>query len=231
MTARDSKSACVLRLTALGDCVNCFGMLCAMKAAEPEARLEWIIDQRFAPLFRDAKGNDIIPMVPLDFSRGVARAVLQARKALSGFRFDALLDMQTSLKASLVSLAVRAGERFGYDAERSREGQFMFINRKVPSPPNPHVLAGFMAFAKAAGFGDLQPRWDFRISPEEAAPYLALSSDRPLFTIAPASAKPQKNWSPEGYAALADYASGHGFKVVLAGSRSKADLMLCERIS
>ena len=208
MTASTSnrKSACVLRLTALGDCVNCFGMLCAMRAEEPDADLRWVIDKRFAPLFRDEGGRDIIPMVPLDFSRGILSAIGQARRALSGARFDSLLDMQTSLKASLVSLAVRADRRFGYDSERSREGQCLFVGRKVPSPANPHVLAGFMAFAKAAGFGDLQPRWDFRLSEKELAPYLALSSEKPLFTIAPASAKPQKNWSPEGYAALADYA-------------------------
>ena len=233
MTASTSnrKSACVLRLTALGDCVNCFGMLCAMRASEPKAVLEWIIDQRFAPLFRDAEGRDIIPMVPLDFSRGIAGAVIQAHRALSGSRFDALLDMQTSLKASLVSLAVRARERLGYDSERSREGQCLFVSRKVPSPSNPHVLAGFMAFAKAAGFGDLQPRWDFKLSEGELAPYLELSSGRPLFTIAPASAKPQKNWSPEGYAALADCAAGRGFKAVLAGTASKQDIGLCARIS
>jgi heptosyltransferase I len=230
MTASNSKSACVLRLTALGDCVNCFGMLCAMRAADPDADLQWIIDRRFAPLFRDADGRDIIPMVPLDFSHGIARAMLQARSALRGRRFDFLLDMQTSLKASLISLAVRARDRLGYDSERSREGQFMFVSRKVPSPANPHVLAGFMAFAREAGFGDLQPRWDFRLSEKELAPYLALSSEKPLFTIAPASARAQKNWSPEGYAALADYAAEHGFKVVLAGSKAKMDSGLCEAI-
>lgn len=231
MTEKIRKSACILRLSALGDCVNCFGMLCAIRAAEPDAQLLWIIDKRFAPLFRDALGNDIIPMLPLDLSHGLMSAMKQAWGVLREKRFDALLNMQTSIKSSLISLCVKARIKYGYDSERSREGQFLFVNKKVPSPSNPHVLAGFMAFARTAGYGDLKPRWDFHLSNNELSPYLELSSDQPVFTISPGSAKPQKNWTPEGYAALADYASHRGFKVILSGSGSKTDISLCAKVA
>ena len=42
-------SLCVLRLTALGDCINAFGLLGALKRTYPELELSWIIDARFAP--------------------------------------------------------------------------------------------------------------------------------------------------------------------------------------
>ncbi len=224
-------SLCILRLTALGDCINAYGMMCAIAKKEPQVAMIWVIDKRFAPLFRDENGKDLIPMLPVDFKQGTIKACLKIKKALHGQSFDALLNMQTSLKSSLCSLSIRARTKFGYDKERSREGQFLFINKKVPSPANPHVLAGFMAFARNAGFDDINPCWDFKLSAKELAPYEELSHNNKLFVIAPASAKAQKNWTGEGYAAIADYAYENGFKVVLAGSPNEKEKALCNEIS
>ena len=136
MTSKPN-SVCALRLSALGDCVNVFGMLGAISREDPRAQLLWILDRRFAPLFRDSEGTDIIPMLPVDFSGGVFKAFWHIKNQLKGRRFDCLLDLQTSIKASACALAVPAKVKFGYDRERGREGQFLFINRKVPSPANP----------------------------------------------------------------------------------------------
>ncbi|MDY6323294.1 MAG: glycosyltransferase family 9 protein [Succinivibrio sp.] len=230
MTSKPN-SVCALRLSALGDCVNVFGMLGAISREDPRAQLLWILDRRFAPLFRDSEGTDIIPMLPVDFSGGVFKAFWHIKNQLKGRRFDCLLDLQTSIKASACALAVPAKVKFGYDRERGREGQFLFINRKVPSPANPHVVAGYMAFARAAGYGDLQPKWDFRLSDEELAPYLKLSEQDPVFTICPASAKTQKNWNADGYARMADYAVKNGYRVVLAGSPNETEMTLCAQIA
>ncbi len=224
-------SLCVLRLTALGDCINAFGMICAVKNKDPSLRVLWIIDKRFAPLFRTEQGSDLVPMLPVDFSRGTFNALSSLHQSLKGQNFDSLLNLQTSLKASLCSLNIKAKNKFGYDKERSREGQCFFINRKVPSPANPHVLAGFMAFAREAGFGDLNPRWDFRLSAEELHPYEDMGNREKLFVITPSSAKAQKNWTAQGYAAVADHASQRGFFVVLAGSKSPLELQLCSEVS
>ncbi len=203
----------------------------AIAKKEPQVAITWVIDKRFAPLFRNDCGKDLIPMIPVDFKQGTIKACLELKKELQGQSFDVLLNMQTSLKSSLCSLAIKAPKKLGYDKERSREGQFLFINKKVPSPANPHVLAGFMAFARCAGFDDINPYWDFKLSAKELAPYEELSKNNKLFVIAPASAKAQKNWTSEGYAAIADYAYENGFKIVLAGSPSEKEMALCDEIA
>ena len=223
-------SICVLRLSALGDCINAFGMLCALKKANPELSLLWILDKRFAPLFRSEDGQDLIPMLPVDFSHGIIKAVKDLRAKLSHQSFDILLNMQTSLKSSLCSLVIKAHCKYGYDKERSREGQCFFINKRVVSPKNPHVLAGFMAFASQAGLGDLKPSWDFKLSANELAHFRKMSSNEKLFVIAPASAKAQKNWTAEGYASLADHAANCGLKTILVGSNAPSEQKLCAEI-
>ena len=58
---------CVLRLTALGDCINAFGLLGALARTYPELELSWVIDERFSSLFCDEQGHDLIPMLKVNF--------------------------------------------------------------------------------------------------------------------------------------------------------------------
>lgn len=75
-------------------------------------------------------------------------------------RFDALLHMQSALRASLLTLGIKADKTLGFDQQRAGDGQSLFTNVKVPSPQSPHVLDGFMAFAAELGIHDLTPRWN-----------------------------------------------------------------------
>ncbi|MBQ9275010.1 MAG: glycosyltransferase family 9 protein [Succinivibrio sp.] len=226
------KSLCVLRLTALGDCINAFGLIGALRQTRPELELCWIIDERFASLFRDARGQDLVELIPVSFKKhSLPRVIWQLRHTLKTRHFDALLNLQTSIKASLCSLAVRAPLKLGYDAQRAREGQSLFTNLKVPSPRSPHVLAGFMAFAQCLGQGELTPYWDFKLSQGELDDIKTQLPAQRLFTIAPCSAKAVKNWTADGYAALAQYALQRGFAVILCGSNAEHEREMCHKIN
>ena len=87
-----------------------------------------------------------------------------------------------------------------------------------------------MAYAKAIGIDNLEPCWDYDLSDDEMATASALLPDGKIFCIAPASAKKVKNWTVEGYSAIAQYAINKGFKVVLLGSNSSVEQYLCSEI-
>ncbi len=100
----DQKHVCVLRLSALGDCINAFGLCGGLLKTDPDLSLTWVIDSRFCSLFRDDQGRDLIPMCPVDLkNRNALSAMLELRKTLTGTRFDDVLNLQTSLKASILS--------------------------------------------------------------------------------------------------------------------------------
>lgn len=227
-------SICVLRITALGDCINAFGLVNALKQKNPEADITWVIDKRFSSLFVKDGDTPLVNLEPVDIKgKGLIKATLDLRKALSGKCFDSLYNMQTSIKASVLSLGIKAKKRLGYDDERRRECQGLFINKKINTPKTPHVLSGFIAFAHTDGYEDLKPSWDFQLSETEknkADELLNDVSDSKVFTISPASAKAEKNWTAEGYAAIADYAVSKGFKVVLVGSPNEKEQALCSKI-
>ena len=225
-------SLCVLRLSALGDCINAFGLLGGLKRTYPQLELCWIIDQRFAPLFCDEHGHDLIPLIRLNFKQSLFKVHSDLKQALKDKQepFTALLNLQTSLKASICSLAIKTPHKYGYDAQRSREGQRLFVNEIVPSPENPHVLAGFMAFAAACGYPIAEPVWDFQLDPYVIDKARCVVAHEKVFALCPCSAVASKNWTTEGYIKLTQYAQSKGMCVVLLGGNSALEREVCNTI-
>ena len=104
-----------------------------------------------ARLLGDLPGVEVIA-----FDKGAGLAGYRSVwRQLKGRRFDALLHLQSAIRASLLSVGIRARHRLGFDRQRASDGQGLFTNRKVPSPDSPHVLDGFLAFAAELGVTDL----------------------------------------------------------------------------
>ena len=226
------QSLCVLRLSALGDCINAFGLIGGMKRTYPDLDITWVLDQRFAPLFCDEQGHDLVPMINLNCRQGIlgARKTLKQAIKSQGLHFDALLNLQTSIKASLCSTVIPATTKYGYDAERSREGQSLFVDKKVPSPDNPHVLAGFMAFAEECGYPIAEPVWDFKLDPYVIDKARCVVSHEKVCAICPCSASKAKNWTIEGYVELARHAQEQDMCVVLMGGKDQLEIDTCAAI-
>lgn len=208
------KALCIIRLSAIGDCMHAVAMVQAIQRQWPQTKLTWIIGKTEAGLLNDLPGVEIIPF---DKAAGV-KAYFAIWKQLRSHRFDALLHLQTAFRAGLLALCVTADRILGYDHQRAGDGQFIFTNHKVPSPQSPHVLDGFMAFAAELGVQDLKPIWHIPL-PEDANEWAKqkIHSEKPVLIIAPSSSKSYKNWTVEGYSAIADHAATNGFQVILCG--------------
>lgn len=212
--SRAPTSLCILRLSAIGDCVNTVAVVQAIQRQWPGTAITWIMGKVEAMLLGDLPGVEVIP-----FDKKLGwRGYWQVWRRLKGRRFDALLHMQSALRASLLTLGIRARYRLGFDQQRAGDGQSWFTNLKVPSPASPHVLDGLMAFAAELGVSDLSAHWQIPTSAaDEAWAAQQIDSQRPTLLIAPAASKAYKNWTIDGYAALADHAATCGFQVLLCG--------------
>ncbi|MGN0893821.1 MAG: glycosyltransferase family 9 protein [Succinivibrio sp.] len=229
------KSICVLRLSALGDCINAFGLTNAITKKFKDIDVLYVLDKRFSSLFINDKGEQLVPMVTVDIKNdGLFRSGVNIYKELKSKKFDCLFNLQTSIKASFLSMFIRAKYKFGYDSVRRREGQRLFINKQVKSPDNPHVLAGFMAFANEVFKEEIEPCWDFKLTDTEIEQAKKqINRDYPeqkVIVISPASAKKEKNWTIKGYSDFAVYALEKGFKVVLVGAKSNDDFVYTNNI-
>jgi heptosyltransferase I len=210
---------CLLRLSAIGDTCHALAALRAIQAAWPQTRFTWIIGKLEAKLM-----TAILPEIEfITFDKSaMLKEQWRLRKTLRGQRFDLLLDMQLSFRASLVSSLIHAPIKLGFDRQRARELQWLFTNAAIAPASREHVLDSFMGFVRACGIEPGAPRWDLSL-PAQSLEYARgiITDERPTLLISPCSSHPARNWPAVRYAAVADYAiAQHGMRVVLVGGRS-----------
>lgn len=224
------ESLCVMRLSAVGDVCHTLPVVRTLQQGWPATRITWIIGKLEASLVGDIPG---IEFITFDKSQN---PYLQLRRALMGRRFDLLLHMQMSLRASVGSLAVKAPLRLGFDRERAHDLQWLFTNRRIPHRDRQHVMDSLFGFSEALGITEHVLRWDIPV-PAAAESFAAghIPGAKPALIISPC-ANPRfrnwRSWQPEYYAAVADHAAQqHGMQVFVTGGRSEIEKAYGERIS
>ncbi|WP_233114493.1 glycosyltransferase family 9 protein, partial [Aggregatibacter actinomycetemcomitans] len=131
----------------------------------------------------------------------------------------------------ILSLGIHADYRIGFGKQRAREGQWLFTNRRIQDPANPHVLDGFMAFADELGVPPAPAQWDLSVTEADLATVRRyLDPNRKNLLISPCSSKKEKDWLAERYAAVANIAHQHGVNVILCSSPAPRELAMIEEI-
>jgi heptosyltransferase I len=216
---------CLLRLSAIGDTCHALAALRTFQTAWPDTRFTWIIGKLEAKLM-----TAILPEIEfITFDKAATLQELwRLRGALRERRFDLLLDLQLSFRASILSRLIHAPIRLGFDRQRARELQWWFTNAQIAPAGNEHVLDSFMGFARACGIEPGPARWDVTL-PGSALAYAhsVIPDSQPTLLISPCSSHRARNWSAERYAAIADHAATtHGMRVVLVGGRSRIEAQM-----
>ena len=217
MTDQPLNDICLLRLSAIGDVCHAVAAVQAIQRHFPQSRLTWIIGKVEHALLKGLPG---VRFIVFDKSRGKA-AFTQLKQDLNGQHFDVLLHMQVALRANLAARLVCAKRKIGYDWHRAKELHTLFTNDRIKAQTQAHVLESFFAFAEKIGVPETakhQLSWDIPVS--EADLEFAAKQIPPgqkALIIAPSASKAERNWTIEGYAAIADYAAAQGFQVLLCG--------------
>jgi heptosyltransferase I len=220
--AEPPRSVCILRLSALGDTCHVVPIVRTLQHAWPGIELTWIIGKAEARLMSLVDG---VEFITVDKRAGFgARHAL--REQLRGRQFDVLLHMQLALRASLVARNVSATVKLGFDRARARDLQWMFTNARVAPRTREHVLDSFFGFLAALGIKDRLVEWNIPL-PEDARAYAErlIPDSQPTLIISPCSSHILRNWRPERYAAVADYAARrHHMRVILCGGPSTLEV-------
>jgi heptosyltransferase I len=220
------RTLCLFRLSALGDATHALALVRRLQRHRPDLLITWVIGRAEAALLA---GLDGVEFVVFD-KRGGWAAAQALRRALAGRRFDALLQMQLSLRANLLSTWVRAERRIGFDAARSKEGHGWVVNERI-APGGVHVLDAFGQFAAALGCPPHPVEWRMPV-PDAARAWAQeqLPDGPPALLISPCSSHALRNWRPERYAAVAEHALVRGWRVLLCGGPSTLERRMGDAI-
>ncbi len=214
----------MLRLSALGDVCHTLPVVNTLRAVWPETRFTWIVGKLEAGLIGDVPGIEFIP-----FDKTAGRlAYRDLRHRLAGRRFDLLLHMQMSLRASRASRAVRAPIRLGFDRRRAHDWQWLFTNRRIPYVPREHVMDSLFGFARALGVHEKRLEWNIPIpAPAETRARERIPDGENALILSPcanARFRNWRNWPYECYGPVADYAARKlGWRVIVTGGPSAVE--------
>ena len=207
----------------MGDITHALPVLRTLQKNWPNTSITWIIGKTEYQLVKEIED---VEFIIFDKSQGLA-SYSKLRKQLKGRHFDILLHMQLSLRASAISFFVPADIKLGFDKERAKDMQWLFSNQKIrPFSTRQHVVDSFMEFT--AHFGLISEiKWALPVSDtarESLKHKLDKNDQNKLLVINPcavAKSRDWRDWTIEGYAAVADYASEElGMKVILCGGSS-----------
>ncbi|QQD20382.1 ADP-heptose--LPS heptosyltransferase I [Oceanospirillaceae bacterium ASx5O] len=220
------ESVCFVRLSAIGDVCHAVAAVQALQRHWPQTRVTWVVGKIEAQLLQGLAG---VELVVYDKKAGWAgmKAVWQQ---LNGRRFDALVHMQLALRASLLTLGIKARYKVGFNRRRAKEGQWLFTNRKITDTESQHVLDSFYAFIEYLGVPPSAPQWQLPLSDADQEFARQRLQQRATVVICPAASKDERNWLPERYAAFADYVVNQGFQVAVCGSPAAREVQLAAQI-
>jgi len=216
------KHICVLRLSAIGDICHTLPIIRTIQSHWPTTKITWIIGKTEYGLLKDI---DNINFIIFDKKNGF-KEYLKINRQLSKIEFDVLLHMQMSLRASLLSLAIKAKIKLGFDKKRAKDAQWLFTNQKIKADTQQHVMDSLFGFSEALGIPEKKYIWNIPITNEEklSATNL-LDGISNYMIISPCSSKAYRNWHSEGYAELVDYIKEkYNIAVVLTGGNSDIEV-------
>lgn len=192
----------VVRLGSLGDIVHTLPAVAALRRAHPGARLEWIVEAKWAPLLL---GNPDVDEV-IRFDRAGLAGWRRAAARLRAGRYSLAVDFQGLYKSALLARLSGARERIGFARGHAREaGAAMFYTHRVAPQAARHVVERNLALAAAAGAAPGEVNFPLRVAPEAESwleAQLAANRIRDYFVLSPGGGWRSKLWPAERYGHL-----------------------------
>ena len=191
----------IVRLGSLGDVIHGIPVAAALRAARPDAQIDWLVDPRYV---------DVLNLVPVLSKRigvnprGPRAALLRVIGDLRRARYDAALDLQGLIKSAVLARAAGAAQTIGLTRAHLRESAAgLFYSRRV-DPDARHVVYKNLALLDALGITHREAEFPLRIPQSAAADAVSgRFGDDGYMLLNPGAAWPNKRWPADRFGALA----------------------------
>lgn len=230
----------VVKLSAIGDVTHTLPALTTIRRHQPAARITWLVEDVAHDIIR---GHPALDRILVWRRREWTRLVgsfhwIAAARLLAGFlrelrdtRYDLIVDFQALLKSSIWIALARSQRKAGYGPGlRHDEKSYLFLNQRVPvADPNAHAVERNLRLLEGLGFPRLPLQYDFPVMPAdetEATQRLSevgLGAEATFVALNAMTRWPTKNWTAEGFAAVADGLAAVGVPCVFTGAAADRD--------
>jgi len=220
-----ARSILIVRLGALGDLVHALPAAAALRATWPDARIDWLVDGRYAALL------ELVPIIDGTIVVGgrSGRPLLTIIRELRRVRYDLAVDFQGLLKSAVLARLAGARVTAGFTTGQLREpAAGAFYTRRIDADDSGHVVRKNLSMIEALGVPVRGVAAPFRVSPSlvpgQVRDLLKLQATGRFAIINPGAGWPNKQWPADRYGAIAAHLRArHGMpSVVTWGSGEQA---------
>ena len=133
------KKILLVKTSSLGDVVHNLPVASDIRAAFPESRIDWVVEEAFATVPRLHPAVErVLPVAIRRWRKSALAGATRAEvgrflESLRGRTYDAVVDTQGLLKSALIAFAAR-GASHGLDWSSSREPLAPFYDRTYRMP-------------------------------------------------------------------------------------------------
>jgi lipopolysaccharide heptosyltransferase I len=212
----------IIRLSALGDIVHALPVLASLKRIHPQAAVDWLVEETYAPILSIAEGLHRRIVVRAARSGGAAGdptfggagGYVRAVRFLRRERYDLALDLQGLIKSAVWARLSGARRVIGFDRGALREPTASWMYSETVAPrEGAHVIDKNLSLLEAlhqSNPGKASPQhppvtFPLRVSatPEISGAIAAAGGARRYVVLNPGAAWPNKRWPAERFGALA----------------------------
>jgi heptosyltransferase-1 len=207
----------IVRLSAVGDCVQTMPLVSAIRSHWPNAHITWVVEKGAAPLIEAHNAVDRAIVLPRQFAKSPS-LLFQLRTQLTRQRFDISFDPQGLTKSGLVARLSGAARRIGFARPAAREINPWLQTDLVPSRAM-HRVDRYLELLRPLGIEQPLVQFDFSI-PAEAQAMAADFVNREdlhggFVALNPGAGWDSKRWPTERYADVARHLAQLGLRSVV----------------
>lgn len=218
----------VVKLSSLGDVIQTMPVVHDILAAMPEAQIDWVVEEAFAPLIERVTGvRSVLPMAERRWRKSSRDPVTRSEKAaflarLQTEAYDAVIDFQGLIKSALVARQARvsaSGFRATY-ANKSEACSYEWpvrwlMDRTVPMPQRIHAVARYRRLAALALGYEVQQSAFYPLV------HGAVASPQRVVVFAHGTTRADNEWPEADWRALGQRLIAAGFSIALPHSGTR----------
>jgi lipopolysaccharide heptosyltransferase I len=205
----------IVKPSSLGDVIHAFPVLNGLRTRYPDAQIDWLVNNAFAPLLADhPQINDVIRFDRSAFNR--TRSVAESASTLVSLvrkirqkRYDLVIDLQGLFRSGFFARVTGAPTRIGF--ADAREGAVHFYTHRIETTDlNTHAVDKNYLVSRPLGFSDVPVEFNLPMtdSDRQSADRLLRESDinptAPFVALCPGARWETKLWFADRFAKLTD---------------------------
>ncbi len=205
----------IVRIGAMGDVLHALPAAAALRALRPKTHIAWAIDPRWLPLLQNSAGHrplvDAVYLVPTRLWKSSPLAprtlasIAQLRRELRSAHFDAVVDLQGTLRSAVIGRLAAARVFAGSTVPREAPARRLYNRHFLPFgthviPQTANLLGDALNLPLVPAEAPLPQD---PVADETIAAFLQTLPPKPLALLVPQAGWPAKQWPAERFGALA----------------------------